>query len=213
MENKAQAIDCHKQDKKEIYKQHEYRCVVIGVSAGGMNALAEILPELPEDFPLPIIVVQHLHPHQGTFHINYYNEICELKVKEADEKENIWTGSVYFAPPNYHLLIEHDFSFSLSIDPKVNFSRPAIDVLFKTAAEAFEGQIIGIVLTGANSDGALGLKEIKAKGGLTIVQTPETAEVGVMPESAIKATKVDFILPLNQIVEKLIAIVQINDKI
>lgn len=177
-----------------------YKAIVMGISAGGMAALAKILPALPRDFPLPLMIVQHLHPHQGRFYVNYFDSLCNVMVKEADEKEKIQAGIVYFAPPNYHLLVEADTSLSLTVDEKVNFSRPSIDVLFESAADIYRAHLIGVVLTGANGDGALGLKKIKQNGGLAIVQDPEDAEVAVMPQAAIAATTVDYILSLSNII-------------
>jgi len=177
-----------------------YEAVVIGVSAGGMQALPEVLLPLSRDFPLPLIIVQHMAPTPNdSYFIEYLNGHCALNVKEADEKELISKGNVYIAPADYHLMIEKDRTFSFSIDNKVNYSRPSIDVLFESAADVFQARLIGIVLTGSNSDGALGLKKIKDNGGLVIVQDPETADAGIMPASAIKACRVDHILPLKQI--------------
>ncbi|GEM_PF-76937 len=164
----------------------------------GMAALTKLLPVFPKEYPLPIIVVQHLHPSQGDFMPKYFDKKCALTVKEADEKEPIKPGYIYFAPPNYHLLVEDDETFSLSADAKVNFSRPSVDVLFESAVDAYKSGLIGIVLTGANDDGANGLRLIKKQGGLTIVQDPETAEVPLMPQSAMKATKVDYVLSLEE---------------
>jgi len=177
----------------------DYKAIVIGVSAGGMNALGQILPKLPADFPLPIMIVQHISPQSDTYMIRHFDSISKVIVKEADEKEEIKPGTVYFAPPNYHLLVESDFTFSLSVEERVNFSRPSIDVLFETAAEVYGDTLIGIILTGANNDGSRGLKRIKDFGGFTIVQTPANSEVSAMPEAAIKITKVDKILDLDKI--------------
>jgi len=177
----------------------KYKAVVIGVSAGGMKVLTKLLSMLPENFSMPLIIVQHLHPTQGEFYIRYFNEKCALPVKEADEKESIQAGYIYFAPPNYHLLIEEDHSFSLSSDEKVNFSRPAIDVMFESAVDAYHSDLIGVVLTGANNDGASGLQLIKNNGGLTVVQNPDDAESPTMPQAAIDAGGADFILSLEEI--------------
>ncbi|HEX2556963.1 MAG TPA: chemotaxis protein CheB, partial [Nitrososphaera sp.] len=114
--------------------------------------------------------------------------------KDADEKEAIRPGFVYFAPPNYHLLVESDHTFSLSIDPKVHFTRPSVDVLFESAADAYGARLIGIILSGANQDGAAGLRYIKQRGGLTIVQDPADAEVSYMPRSAIEVAHPDHVL-------------------
>ena len=184
-----------------------FEAIVVGSSAGGINALTTILTVLPREFPLPIIIVQHLHPNSESYLAQILGTKCELDVKQADEKEIIANGVVYIAPPNYHLLIEEDRSFSLSVEAPVNFSRPAVDVLFETAIYAYRNKLIGIVLTGANSDGSQGLKKIKQVGGHAIVQEPTTAEADVMPKSAIAATKVDKILPLEQIGPHLLQLV------
>jgi two-component system chemotaxis response regulator CheB len=176
-----------------------YRAVVIGVSAGGMQALNAILPELPSDFPLSVIIVQHTHPASDDFLARYLDEKCCVKVKEADEKEKILPGVVYLAPPNYHLLVENDKIFSLSTELPVNFARPSIDVLFETAADAYGKMVAGVILTGANRDGSQGLLTIKKAGGLTVVQDPETAEANAMPQAAIETVQPDHILPLEKI--------------
>ncbi len=186
--------------RRERFIRRRGECIVIGVSSGGMAALSEILTPLPADFPWPIIVVQHLDPHSAdSYWARYFNERCRLAVKEADEKEAIIAGHVYFAPANYHLMIERDKTFSLTVDEKVNYSRPSIDVLFESAAETYGSALMGIILTGASADGANGLKTIKDNGGLTVVQDPDTAEFKIMPLSAIKASNVDHILPLDEI--------------
>ncbi|MBN1876767.1 MAG: chemotaxis protein CheB, partial [Anaerolineae bacterium] len=138
----------------------EYQAIVIGVSAGGTTALKQLLPVFPRTYPLPLIIVQHLHPQQDKTLIELYNNLSALTVKEADEKEPIRPGYAYFAPPNYHLLIEDDKTFSLSIDEKVNYARPAIDVLFESAVDVYGPHLIGVILTGANNDGAAGLRRI-----------------------------------------------------
>ncbi len=186
----------------------KYLAVVVGVSAGGMKALPRALATLPANFPVPVIVVQHRHPQDTReFYINYLNEKFQLTVKEADEKEMVKEGCVYIVPANYHLLLESDKTFSLTVDEKVNYSRPSIDVTFKSVADVFGEKLIGIILTGANSDGAMGLKTIKDKGGITIVQDPLTAESAVMPQSAIRACDPDYVLPLDEIASVLIEIV------
>jgi two-component system chemotaxis response regulator CheB len=131
--------------------------------------------------------------------LEHFSKLCSLNIKEADEKENIQAGYVYFAPPNYHLLIENDKTFSLSTDEKVNYSRPSIDVLFESAANAYGPRLAAIILTGANNDGAEGLRRIKQKGGLVIVQDPQSAENSYMPAAALKAVKPDFVLSLVEI--------------
>ena len=172
-----------------------YQAVVIGVSAGGPDVLHSILSALPAYFPVPIIIVQHTSPHSENYIVVYLDNVSALSVKEAEEKKVIMPGNIYFAPPNYHLLIETDFTFSFSVEAKVNFSRPSVDVLFDTAVDAYGKALIGIILTGANKDGSMGLNKIKTAGGLTIVQSPDTALARAMPEAAIAGTAVDHILP------------------
>lgn len=181
-----------------------YGAIVIGVSSGGLNALAKILPSLPQNYPIPIVIVQHVSPRSDGYWVESMDKVCKLFVKEADEKERIERGNIYMAPANYHLLIEQDRTFSLSTEAKVNFARPSIDVLFESAGEVYGKELIGLILTGSNSDGALGLKKIKEEGGLTIVQDPETAESSSMPAHAISTSSVDYILPLEEIQKLLI---------
>jgi len=176
----------------------KYQAIVIGASAGGTSALQKILPALPAAFPLPIIIAQHLHPQQDGAALLYHCEGCTLNIKDANEKEALRPGFVYFAPPNYHLLIENDQTFSLSIDAKVNYTRPSVDVLFESAADAYGAALIGIILSGANHDGAAGLLRIKQRGGLTIVQAPQEAEVNYMPHAAIELVAPDHILPASE---------------
>lgn len=183
----------------------QYDAIVIGASAGGLTALSELLPAFPATYSLPIIVVQHLHPLQDNLFVEYLDHESALAVKEADEKEPIEAGHAYFAPPNYHLLIEDDRTFSLSVDDKVNYARPAIDVLFASAVDVYGARVIGVILTGANDDGAQGLRLVKEKGGLAIVQDPETAEAPLMPQAAIAATSVDYVLELPEIASLLLA--------
>jgi two-component system chemotaxis response regulator CheB len=184
-----------------------YEAVVIGASAGGMEALKKLLAGLPKDFGAPIVIVQHLSPHSDNYLARRLNELCKIHVKEADEKEKITAGTAYIAPPNYHLLIEQDKTLSLSADRKVNFSRPSVDVLFDSAAEVFRKGLIGIILTGANNDGSKGLRNIRNFGGLAIVQEPESAETSSMPRAAIEAAGADFILTIDQISNKLIELI------
>jgi len=182
----------------------KYRAVVIGASAGGTVALQKILPFLPAGFPLPVVIAQHLHPLQDGAAIVHYSGGCELVVKDVEEKESVRPGFVYFAPPNYHLLIEDDNTFSLSVDEKVHFTRPSIDVLFESAADAYGVNLVGIILSGANQDGAAGLLRIKQSGGLTVVQDPQDAEVNYMPKAAIEVANPDHILTAEGICKFLI---------
>ena len=181
-------------------EQNTYQAIVMGTSAGGLVTLKKMLPLFPVGFPIPIIIVQHISPQSDSFFVKMLDDISKIKVKEAVDKEMIAPGTVYFAPPDYHLLVERDHSLSLSMDEKVNYSRPSIDVLFETAAEAYHKKLIGIVLTGANSDGADGLLKIKHFGGYTIVQDPKEAENSIMPEKAIRLSRPDLIASLDNII-------------
>jgi two-component system chemotaxis response regulator CheB len=176
-----------------------FEAAVLGVSAGGMHALKTILSALPATFSLGIAIVHHAGATSDGFLAEHLNRCSMIKVKEAEDKEALSRGTAYLAPADYHLLIEPDKSFSLSVDDKVNFSRPSIDLLFESAAETFGEALIGVVLTGANTDGALGLKAVKRHGGLAVVQNPATAEASRMPQAAIDATPVDHIVDLERI--------------
>jgi two-component system, chemotaxis family, protein-glutamate methylesterase/glutaminase len=182
----------------------KYEAIVIGVSSGGMNAMKVIFSLLPKNFKTPFIIVQHIGKQSNNKWIELINNTSNICIKEADEKEKIAQGFAYIAPPNYHLLIEKTKTFSLTVDERVNFSRPSIDVLFESAAEAFKNKLIGVILTGSSIDGTSGLKRIKECGGVTIVQDPATAESDYMPASAIAAIQVDYILPLEGIIDLLI---------
>jgi len=179
--------------------QVPYEAVVIGTSAGGLDALGILLPALDARLPVPVVIVQHISASSDSFMVTYFDRLCSLTVKEAEEKELLKPGCVYFAPPDYHVLIESDRTISLSNEEKVNYSRPSIDVLFETASWAFANRLIGIILTGANWDGAAGSEIIKKSGGIIIVQDPKTAAVPRMPESVIERLKPDYILPVEEI--------------
>ncbi len=183
-----------------------YKAIVIGTSYGGLEALKSILPRFGKDFPLPVIVVLHIGDHNNETFVSYMDSLCPLQVKEAESNEQIRAGFIYFAPPNYHLLVESDFSFSLSTEAKHNFSRPSIDVLFESAAWVFTSSLIGVVLTGANSDGAVGLKMIKDFGGIAIVQSPCSALSPQMPRAALKMARPEYKLGLDAIADTLISL-------
>ncbi len=181
-------------------EMQKIKAVVIGTSAGGLYALKKLIPALPADFPCPVLVVQHMSPHSDNYMARMLDELSPMKIKEADEKELIVPGTVYIAPPDYHLLVESDYTLSLSMEEKVNYSRPSIDVLFETAADVYGSHLLGIVLTGANADGANGLLAVKKKGGYTIVQHPDDAESPAMPRAAINRAKPEKILTLEEII-------------
>lgn len=174
------------------------RVVVIGASAGAIQALSSILPELPAEFPLPILVVVHVPADRSNFLAPLFQTKCRLRVHEADDKEPAEAG-IYFAPPDYHLLLEADGSLSLSNEDPVQHSRPSIDVLFESAADTFGADVIGIILTGANSDGAAGLRAIAQAGGITLIEDPEMAFADAMPLAAQKACPSANIMSLEAI--------------
>ncbi|MFH2131810.1 MAG: chemotaxis protein CheB [bacterium] len=176
-----------------------YEAVVMGVSTGGLKALETVLRQLTGEFSLPVMIVQHRIAHSDDFLCRFLAGVCPLKVMEAEEKSRVKNGHVYIAPPDYHLQVEMDRTLSLSVDPPVNYSRPSVDVLFQTAAEVFQDRLVGVILTGANRDGSLGLAEIKRFGGLAVVQDPDTALAPEMPRSAIKTACVDHVLALEDI--------------
>jgi len=181
-----------------------YQAIVIGLSAGGMQALKLFIPVLPAGFPLPIAIAQHVEEHSDGFLAEYLNQNSVLMVKEAEDKEPVCAGYIYIAPPGYHLLVEKDRTFSLSVDARVNYCRPSIDVLFESAVDAFGDTLIGVVLTGANADGSRGLKAVKDAGGYAIVQNPATAEALYMPAAALEATPVDSVIDIEELAPLLV---------
>jgi len=188
-----------KSDNDYMTKSHKYKVIIIGASTGGLKAIQPILKALPTEFALSVIVVMHRHKDTGAYLERSLDNDCKMHVKQADEKEKIKAGVVYVAPPNYHLLIEDDGTFSMSVEGAVNYARPSVDVVFESAAEVYGKGLIGVILTGANKDGSLGLKRIKEAGGLAIVQTPETSVAVDMPRAAIAAVNPDYVLPLDEI--------------
>ena len=163
------------------------RAVVIGASAGAVQVLLEILPALPPTFPVPIFIVVHIPPDRTNALTTLFADRCGLTVKEAEDKETPVPGTVYFAPADYHLLIEQDGRVALAMDEPVHHSRPAIDVLFETAADAFGPDLVAIVLTGANEDGGAGLLAVGEAGCLTLVEEPMSASSSTMPAAALAA--------------------------
>jgi two-component system chemotaxis response regulator CheB len=175
------------------------QAVIIGASAGGVDALLQLLVGLPGDYPLPVIVVLHIADDRTSLLPEVFGHRLALPVREAADKETIMPGTVYFAPAGYHLLTEAGGSFSLSCDARVHFSRPSIDVLMESAADAFGAGLAGILLTGANEDGAAGLSQVGRAGGLTVVQDPAEAQSSTMPKAAIELKSPDYVLPLKDI--------------
>jgi two-component system chemotaxis response regulator CheB len=173
--------------------------IVIGASAGGVEALSILLPALPARLCATVYVVLHLPSEPSGLLTGVFASICPLPAREALDKEVPAPGTVYFAPPDYHLLLEDGPALALSVDPPVHFSRPSIDVLFESAADVYRERLMGIILTGANEDGTAGLQAVQQAGGLSIVQCPDNAQVPFMVLSALKRCQPDFVLSLEQI--------------
>ncbi len=176
-----------------------YEAIVIGVSAGGLEALSTIMAELPRGFSLPVIVVQHRAESSDAYLATHLAGRCHMLVKEPDDKEWIRAGTVYIAPAGYHLYVEADRSFCLSVDAPVHYARPAIDPLFFSATDVYADRLVGVILTGANTDGAHGLKYMKDHGGLAVIQDPTSAHAPVMPSAAMETVEADHVLPLGEI--------------
>lgn len=188
-------MDTH-QTIAQALQGHHIEAVAIGGSAGGVNALLSVLPGLPPHFSRPVIVVLHVQGGRQSQLAEVFQKKLDLPVREASDKETIVPGTLYFAPSDYHLSVETDASFSLSCEPPVNFARPAIDLMMISAADTYGAGLLGILLTGANHDGAAGLAAIGEAGGMTVAQDPDEAMVGTMPGEAIRLRMPDLILPL-----------------
>lgn len=173
--------------------------LLIGGSAGSLDVLIQLLPALNQKSNLSIIIVLHRKAGESLL-VDLLSDKTRWFVKEAEDKEKIEKKTIYVAPPDYHLLIEKDKTFSLDFSEKVHFSRPSIDVSFETAAEAYGPALMAVLLSGANADGAEGMRQIKRSGGMTIVQDPREAAVSYMPQQAIELAKVDYIEPTTRII-------------
>jgi two-component system chemotaxis response regulator CheB len=182
-----------------------YEIVVIGTSWGGLNALRTIAGALPATFALPVVLVQHRHKDSGGMLGSLLESWSALPVTEVEDKQPITPGHLYVAPPDYHLLVEAGY-FSLSTEEPVRFSRPSIDVTFESAADSYGARTVGVVLTGANEDGARGLKRIVEAGGYAIVQDPASAEMPIMPEAALRSVPAARRVPLEAIGPHLVAL-------
>lgn len=176
----------------------KFEIILIGCSLGGMRALETIFSAVPPGFQVPIAVVQHRHKRSNEALPEFLRKATNLCVVDVEDKQWIKPGCIYLAPADYHLMVEKG-SFSLSVDAAVAYSRPSIDVMFESAADAYGSAVLAIVLTGANADGARGAARIKRRGGFVVVQDPATAEAPSMPQAAIAAGPVDQILPLDRI--------------
>ncbi|MGN7294456.1 chemotaxis protein CheB [Rhizobium sp. SAFR-030] len=181
--------------------------IVIGASAGALDALSVILPRLPADFPHPLMIVVHVPPDKRSVLADLFGKKSRISAVEAEDKEPIKPGTAYFAPPDYHLLVEADMTLALTNEEPVLFSRPSIDVLFESAADIFGTALTAIILTGANQDGSQGSKAVAAAGGNVIVQDPEEAFASAMPEAAIKACPGARVMSLDAIADHLRSIV------
>jgi two-component system, chemotaxis family, protein-glutamate methylesterase/glutaminase len=175
------------------------QAVVIGASAGAFDALTGILPHLPMGYRLPVIIVVHLPAEKRSLMAELFRQKCDLSVEEVEDGQPLNSGVIYFAPPDYHLLVEANRTLSLSKDDPVLFSRPSIDVLFESASDVFGADLIAVVLTGANEDGAKGARIISAAGGTVIVQAPEEALVPIMPAAALRSCPDAKVLSLQAI--------------
>lgn len=182
------------------HSMKDVRAIVIGGSAGGIEALRTLLPALPKTLPVPVVIVLHLSPQTKGAWSSVF-PTCPLPVQEAEDKEQALPGRVYIAPADYHLLVDETGLLSLSLDEQVNLARPSIDVLFESAAWAYGSGVLGIVLSGANSDGAKGLSSIHRSGGKCWVQSPETAAAVSMPRAAIRAVPDARVLDLGRMSE------------
>jgi two-component system chemotaxis response regulator CheB len=184
--------------------------IAVGASWGGLKALRAIAHGFPAHFPVPITFVQHRSKDSGPLR-DLLQDCTSLIVCEVEDKQPIMAGYVYLAPPDYHLLVDGD-EFSLSVDEPVRFSRPSIDVFFESVADRFGPQAVGVVLTGANEDGAEGLRRIAARGGLAIIQEPRTAESPIMPRAALRAVPKAQMLPLERMTPYLVSLATSDEK-
>jgi two-component system chemotaxis response regulator CheB len=175
--------------------------LIVGASSGAVAALNQLLPVVPQASRIPIVIVVHLPPNRPSLLPEIFAPRCAALVREAEDREAVFAGTVWFAPANYHLLIERERTFSLSVDEPVNFSRPSIDVLFESAAECFGDGLCAIVLTGANDDGALGAHAVRRDGGLVIVQDPSTASAPQMPQAALSKCNPQIVATLPEIAD------------
>lgn len=182
-----------------VLEGREIAAIVIGASAGGVNALLEILPGLPRDYPYPVVTVLHVMKGRQNQLAEVFQQRLAMRVLEAGDKDELRAGTLYFAPAGYHLSVEEGGVFSLSQEEPVHFARPAIDLTMQSAADVYGDRLVGILLTGANQDGAAGLAAIGVAGGLTVVQDPAEAQVAVMPNEAIRLRQPDLVLTLQEI--------------
>jgi two-component system chemotaxis response regulator CheB len=184
-----------------------FKIVALAASAGGLSALSHVLSGLPAEFPASIVIVQHLDPRHRSLMAEILDKRTKLEVKQAEDGEELQPGWIYIAPPDHHLLVNRDGSLSLSQSELVHFVRPSADLLFDSMAASYGEEAIAVVLTGSGSDGEMGVKAVKERGGTVIVQNEETAEYFGMPGAAIATRSVDFVLALDEIASALITLV------
>jgi two-component system chemotaxis response regulator CheB len=193
--------------RKKNFDGASFDVVALAASAGGISALSGLLGALPHNFPAAIVVVQHLDPRHRSLLAEILSRRTKLPVKQAEDGETLTPGTVYIAPPNEHLLVETDGTISLTQSELVHFVRPSADLLFESVAGSYKERAIAVVLTGTGSDGNMGVKAIKQKGGTVIAQDKNTSEFFGMPSAAIETGSVDFVLPLDEIPSALVSLV------
>jgi two-component system chemotaxis response regulator CheB len=179
------------------------QAIVIGASAGAVETLQHLLPILSPVLRVPAVVVVHVPPRRPSMLPELFGSLCDGPVREPVDKQPVAAGTIWFAPADYHLMIERDHTFALSIDAPVNFSRPSLDVLFESAADAYGAQLAAVVLTGGSEDGAEGARKIRRGGGIVLVQDPDEAPMRIMPEAAIRSADPQLVGPVAKIAETL----------
>jgi len=195
-----------KEREREVSSRRTSEIVAITASAGGVEALSQVLSELPPDFPLPIVVVQHLDPHHPSMLPEILARRCAIAVKQAEDGDALKPGTAFIAPPDQHLLVNADGTMSLSHSDLVHFVRPSADLLFESVAASHEDGTIAVVLTGTGSDATMGVQAVDKMGGWVIVEDPETADFAGMPRAAVETGAVDEVLELGEIAGRLVAL-------
>ena len=183
--------------------------IVIGASAGGVEALSVVLPALPAGSAVPVFVVLHQPRQRQSLVVDIFGPRCAVEVREAEDKDPVVPGTIYFAPPDYHLLVDRSdrgIQLALSTDAPVLFSRPSVDVLFESAADVYGPRLLGVVLTGASRDGAAGLAAIEKAGGRAVIQDPATAQVPLMPQASVAACPGAEVKTLSGIADLLVTV-------
>jgi two-component system chemotaxis response regulator CheB len=196
-----------KSSARRVKATRAFDVVAVAASAGGLNAISRVLEALPPDFPAPVVIVQHLDPRHRSLIAEILSRLTHLRVKQAEEGESVVPGTIYIARPDRHLLVNADQTLSLTQTELVHFVRPSADLLFESVAASYKDRVIGVVLSGSGSDGAMGVQAIKKMGGTVIAQDKSTSEFYGMPGAAIGSGSVDFTLPLPQIAMALTTLV------